>query len=385
MSRGADADETRRRRLAILHRLSPASRAATPEEVASSVVALHSTDPASVHLAVAARTAGGGASVDDVHRALHDDRTVVRVMGMRRTIWVVPADLVPVVAAACGAAVAAAERRKVVDALEGQGIAADGRRWLADAEEKVLAALSERGSALTTQLTADVPALQGTIRFGGDSKWAAEVGLGSRVVLLLSCEGRIVRTRPVGSWVSTQHRYEVAPSAAEPLDLADAQAELARRWLGAFGPASVDRVRDLAWWAGWTVAATRRALAAADGVDVDTDTGNDEAGPWAALLPALDPTTMGWKDRGWYLGDLAPQLFDRNGNAGPTIWWQGRIVGGWSHRQSGEVATRLLVDVGREGVAAVEAETARLQQWLDASGAVVKPRFPTPLQRELSA
>jgi hypothetical protein len=59
--------------------------------------------------------------------------------------------------------------------------------------------------------------------------------------------------------------------------------------------------------------------------------------PWVALLPALDPTTMGWQAREWYLGAHKDALFDRNGNAGPTIWGNGRIVGGWAIRKSGEV------------------------------------------------
>ena len=94
---------------------------------------------------------------------------------------------------------------------------------------------------------------------------------------------------------------------------------------------------------------------------------------------------MGWKDRSWYLGDLGPALFDTNGNAGPAIWWSGRMVGAWAQRTTGEVVTRLLVDVGREGTDAVEAEAARLQRWLDAAGTVVKPRFRTPLQHELAS
>ncbi|MGH9177765.1 MAG: DNA glycosylase AlkZ-like family protein, partial [Acidimicrobiales bacterium] len=126
------------------------------------------------------------------------------------------------------------------------------------------------------------------------------------------------------------------------------------------------------------------ALAAA-GTGGPPPAGADDGRPWAALVPSLDPSTMGWRDRAWYLGDLGPQLFDGNGNAGPAIWCDGRLVGGWAHRPTGEVATRLLVDVGSEGEAAVEAQAARLQAWLDASGAHVRPRFPTPLQKELTA
>jgi hypothetical protein len=105
--------------------------------------------------------------------------------------------------------------------------------------------------------------------------------------------------------------------------------------------------------------------------------------PWVALLPALDPTVMGWSGRDWYLGEHGPTLFDRNGNAGPTVWWDGRVVGGWASRADGEIAVRLLEDVGAEGAAAVEAAAGGLARWL--GGVRVTPRFRTPLERELSA
>ena len=103
--------------------------------------------------------------------------------------------------------------------------------------------------------------------------------------------------------------------------------------------------------------------------------------PWVALLPSLDATTMGWKERDWYLGPHKDPLFDTAGNAGPTIWSDGRIVGGWAIRPTGEVVTRLLEDVGRDTSLAVDAEAARLTSWLESTRAI--PRFPTPLYREL--
>ena len=92
---------------------------------------------------------------------------------------------------------------------------------------------------------------------------------------------------------------------------------------------------------------------------------------------------MGWKERDWYLGEHAPALFDRNGNAGPTVWWNGRVVGGWAGRRDGEVAYRLLDDVGAEAVRAIEAEAEPLQSWL--SETKVTPRFATPLAKELGS
>jgi hypothetical protein len=91
---------------------------------------------------------------------------------------------------------------------------------------------------------------------------------------------------------------------------------------------------------------------------------------------------MGWKERDWYLGPHASMLFDSNGNAGPTVWWEGRVVGGWSQRRDGEVVFRLLEDVGSDAVHAVEVEAARVADWL--GDARFSPGFLPPFQRELA-
>ena len=92
---------------------------------------------------------------------------------------------------------------------------------------------------------------------------------------------------------------------------------------------------------------------------------------------------MGWAGRAWYLGEHTKMLFDTNGNVGPTVWCDGRIVGGWAQRRDGEVVVRLLEDIGTEAAAAVDTAAAGLTAWI---GEVrVMPRFRTPLERELSA
>ena len=92
---------------------------------------------------------------------------------------------------------------------------------------------------------------------------------------------------------------------------------------------------------------------------------------------------MGWQARDWFLGQHRAALFDRTGNIGPTVWWEGRVVGGWAQRASGEIVLRLLEDIGADGAAAVSGQAARLEAWLGANR--VTPRFRTPLERELSA
>ena len=134
----------------------------------------------------------------------------------------------------------------------------------------------------------------------------------------------------------------------------------------------------------------RAALAEVDAVEVDLDgqTGyllpddlepTEPVEPWGALLPSLDPTTMGWFERDWYLGPHKLDVFDTSGNAGATAWWEGRIVGGWSQDESGEVVVQLLEDVGAGAQAVLEAEAERLTAWLD--GTRVTARFPSPLSK----
>jgi hypothetical protein len=92
---------------------------------------------------------------------------------------------------------------------------------------------------------------------------------------------------------------------------------------------------------------------------------------------------MGWLDRDFFLGPHREPLFDRTGNIGPTLWWDGRVVGGWAQRADGEIRTRLLADIGTDGQRAVRDRAAQLTAWLGPLR--VTPRFRTPLERELSA
>ena len=361
---------------------------------AGDLVGLHASDPVSVYLAAAARAPDlSQAAIAD---ALYEHRRVVRVLGMRRTMFVVPLDLAAVIRAACMPPIAARERRRVVELIRAEGLAADPEGWLAEAERETLAVLEASGEATAAELAREVPALRNQFRIAVGKRYEGVVGLSTRLLFLLAAEWRIMRGRPRGSLLSSQYRWALTDRwLPEPLadwTLEQAQPQLVRRWLRAFGPG---RLADIRWWTGWTLGETRRAIDALDVEEVDL--GDGERGlvladdlapepmpdPVAALLPGLDPTVMGWQSRDWFLGPHARRLFDTNGNAGPTAWWDGRIVGGWAQRSDGGIAVRLLEDVGREGVAAIDAKAERLRAWL---GPIrFTPRFRTPLERELVA
>ena len=317
------------------------------------------------------------------------------MIGMRRTLFVFPLDLAAIVEAACSRSIAEAQRRRYAKLIEEGGIAKDGRAWLDRAGKATLKALEARGEAFATELSAAVPRLREKIHYGEGKTWAGSTSMTTWVLFLLAADGLIVRGRPRGSWTSSQWSWAPAaswlPQPLPRLEPEPARAELASRWLAAYGPGTLT---DLKWWTGWTIGQARAALDAVGAVEVELggaqgfvladDVENEpRPEPWAALVPALDPTVMGWKERDWYLGDHGPALFDRSGNAGPSVWWDGRIVGGWSIRKGGEVVLRLLEDVGAEAGAAVDAEAERLQAWLGET--TVIPRFLTPLARELAS
>lgn len=384
----------RRARLAVRHRLATANRCDQVTEIARSLVALHATDPATVYLSVGARS--NTLTPAHVERALYDDRTLLRMLAMRRTMFVVPVESLPVLQSSCADALAHKQRRTYGKYLEVAGVVdGDVSPWLAEVEAETHAALLARGAATGAQLSKDVPRLRTQVNTAPEKAYSKPTNITTWVLVTLGCEGRIVRGRPNGSWTSSQYTWSPIeswlPEGIPALSAEQARTELLRQWLRAFGPAPLT---DLKWWTGWGVGEVRKALTALDTVEVELDDGTGllladdlepvaAPQPWAALLPALDPTPMGWQSRQWYLGPHAPSLFDRNGNVGPTIWWDGRIVGGWAQRRDGEIVWRLLEDVGAEAKAMIEAEAERTGAWFGEVRAI--PRFRTPLERELTA
>ncbi|MBD5786634.1 AlkZ family DNA glycosylase [Cellulosimicrobium terreum] len=408
-----------RRRLLVARQLAlgadhpglPAAR--TVEDVVDRLVALHATDAPSVYLSVLARAPH--LTIADVRDALYERRTLVKVLAMRRTMFVVRRGLVPVVHAAAGAAVGRRLRARLLKelaTLPTDPPVADAEAFLVAAERQVHAALAEHGPLDGARLSRAAPALRTAFLPTTTKSWDVRRTLTSQLMSLLSAEGVVVRGEPRGSWSSNRHEWapmaDWFPDGVPVLDEAAARAELARVWLRAFGPATE---RDLQWWTGWNLGQTRAALAALDVREVDLELGapgglgesatapgvlladalddgtlDPSAGTvtgHVALVPALDPTTMGWAARDWYLGPHREHLFDRAGNAGATVWWEGRIVGAWTVRRGGEPAYRLLEDVGAAAESAVAAEAARIAALLGGDGTTAS--FPTPLYRELHA
>ena len=366
------------------------------DRIAGDLVGIHSTDPASVYLAAWARL--GSFKPGDLEDALYDRRSLVRMLGMRRTLFIVPRGFASVLHIAAGHTYARPERVRLIRLLEDAGIVSPGKasRWIRRVEAKTLEELAARGEASARELTRDVPELANKIAFGEGRTWAGTMGVSTRMMYLLTMEGLVIRTRPLGGWTSGQYRWaRVEDWLGEPLagtDRDEACAQLLRGYVQAFGPVTKTDVR---WWTGWSATLARKTLGAIDAVEVVLDDGStgylldedrtpiEEPDPWFALLPSLDTTIMGWKERDWYLGERGSELFDRAGNPGPTVWANGRVIGAWVQRPNGEIDVGYLGRVDARTKRSVDAERERLRGWL--GDVRIKPRFPTPFHTRLVA
>lgn len=354
---------------------------------------LHATDPATVYLSVLARCTG--LEIADVSKAMYDERSLVRMLAMRRTLFVVPTELAAVVHSAASVDVAARIRKRLLKELAtaptDPPLPKDVQRWLAEVEKGVEHVVAELGVASGAQIGAAEPRLRTAILPRTDKKYDVRRTVTTQVLALMGAEGRLVRREPLGAWTSRQHTWEAAsawwPDGIPEVPTGEARARLAEAYLRRFGPATE---ADLAWWTGWPLGVTRKALGeleletTPDGVLLSDDT--DEVAPRApvaTLLPALDPTPMGWKERSWYLPEDPRPLFDAYGNIGPTIWWGGQVIGGWAVRSDGSVVSRILLDRGADAARAVDEASEDLAGRL--AGTVVVPSFRTPLERDLSA
>jgi hypothetical protein len=392
-------DAQRRTRLGLRHRLAGSARSDDVAELTESLVAVHSTDPATVYLSLAARMATP--SLTAVGDALHEARSVVRHHGMRRTIWVYTPGTARTVHAACTAAIAEAEWKQLAKWVAASGIEPP-EQWLAQLTEATLAAVHRLGPCSARALGKAHPELTTKIEVGA-GKFTLQQPIHTRLLLNLGFDGTLVRTAPTGSWVSGEYQWCVTTDWLGSPGIAGGEPTAARtalvaQYLRTFGPATT---ADVQWWAGWTVAATKAALAACEAVEVSLDGGltgwvlPDDVStsgdalidePWVALLPGLDSTAMGWKQRDWYLGEwggFGGPLFDKNGNIGPTVWVNGEVVGAWGQRPDASVVHELLRPVDPATQRAIDGAAEQLHALVGTTR--VSPRFPAPLQQQLAA
>ena len=380
--------EERRARLAERHRLLPGMRTDDLPQIADDLVALHSSDPVTVFLSAMTRMVHP--SIEAVEQALYTDRTLIRHHGMRRTLWVATSPVVRLIHAAATRDLLATERRRTGQLLAASGVE-DPEQWLVEAEAQILADLREYGPSTAREIGQRGAGLRQRLQLAPGKRYAAVQSAHTRVLYILGFEGKMLRGQP-SNWINGAYRYVDAeswlPGGLGDLDPRQASAELADRWLQRFGPATTV---DLQWWMGWTMKKTKQALADCGAVAADLDgepgwlaADDPPAGPaepWVAVLPGLDPTIMGWKQRDWYLPSTSMEVFDSAGNGGPSLWVDGRVVGAWAQTKEGEIHTHYFERVTAAQRREIDQRVEEMKTWIGDTRFTV--RFPGDIHARL--
>jgi hypothetical protein len=322
-------------------------------------------------------------TVADVEAALAK-RLVVKVGCMRRTLYIVPSSLVAVFVRGT-----ARRAEKEVRWALGKGVP-DGV-----VEAAIDAALGALDEPLTRSEIAERacrtlgtrPRLVHGGGWGSQGKVAAvPVGpLTYPVVDLLhlaAARGVVCYAAPVDGEPRFV-RADVWVPDYEDVSPEDAETDLLRCYLEAFGPATV---ADFAAWTGITLREARQVWARANGELAPVDVEGEEQAvlrasldelcraridaPHVRLLPYFDSFLLGHRDRGHLVADEHRQRVSRSqGWIAPVVLVDGRVFGVWSHaRKRGRLAVEVtpLGRLTRRVVAGIRAEAEELGRFLEA-------------------
>jgi len=299
-----------------------------PAAVVGRAIALQGQDLPAVLRAIALRSAPG-TTVADV-RAAFDAGQLVRGWPMRGTLFATtPADLALLLSLTAERVRAATAPRRAQLGLEPTVI--DRARELA------LAALGERGLSRA-----------GMLAVWAQAGLPVDAGRGYHLISHLSIEG-LVHWGPFDG----AEQLLVRTPATEPVDPEEALVRVARGFLAARGPATVD---DLAWWTKLPKTLVARAVAGLDGVErvalegrelllLDDDAPAAEP-PEVALVPGFDEWILGYQDRSLVASPamLAALVPGGNGVFRPAVLVDGVVVGIW------RLASARRTAAAREGV-----------------------------------
>ena len=313
--------------LYLLHKqhLLKQSRINSIVQTAGDLCGLHATCPTTPYLSLFARM--NQFSKSDLKREVEINKSLVRIRSIRSTLHLIPFEKNTLVFAATKAQL----NRRSEKYIQHLGMTLEEFNSIA---EKIIITLTGRG------LTANEIKKE-----TGNSKYT------SHVINILCDEGTIVRGMINGSWKSNIHRYFRFEDFYSESDISNISKEVAFEYLvmdyiKSYGPVTME---DIIWWSGLNKQTVRQVI---ENKKKELENLNIEGYPENFLmlksdfdsllqtaisgnlnvlfLPAMDPFIMGYKVRQRFIDDAESDfVYDRFGNATPTIILDGTIIGIW--------------------------------------------------------
>ncbi|MBA2554466.1 MAG: winged helix DNA-binding domain-containing protein [Geodermatophilaceae bacterium] len=337
------------------HQLISPRRGGSPADAVAAMCGAHAQMPSAAELSIGLRC--GGVSRADVRAALWTQHSLVRTFGPRGTVHLLAAADLPM----WTGALAAVPQRS--------GFPADVRLTL-DQVEDIVAVIGRvlDGARLTVdEMTAAIVAALGP--WAGDLVMPAFNGLWPRwrqaiqtaayrgVLCFGPSQGRNVTFTSPARWLP----------GFQPADPETALADLLRRYLHAYGPATS---QHFAQWLNaprsWASALFDSLGDRLESVEVEgtpgwVTAGDSEGGtvtdlPRVRLLPYFDPYVVGGQPRSLLFPGRAAEGALSGGQAGtlPVLLVDGTVAGVWHHRVSGR-----LVDITVEPFGDLDAQQRR--------------------------
>ncbi|MBI1756892.1 MAG: AlkZ family DNA glycosylase [Fimbriimonas ginsengisoli] len=327
-----------------------------PNDVVGRVFAVQTQYASSLPVAVAARGATIRPNWDC--RALARGE-IVKTWSVRSTLHAHLPDDYALMLEALGAA----KRENFLRWMHGQnGL---GRAEVERLEGHMLDAL-ERGPLTREALHARVPEFREFEMTG----WGGDV-------MGLAYQGRLRLLTPVRG----PTLFQRCEPPAQTRDVFSARVELLRRYLLAYGPATL---ADFLYWSGLKAGETTRVLATlapelrevqVEGlrgtrwVVASDEPPNDRARFSSRLLAKFDPLVMSYRDRRLFLSDsAAPKVFRKAGQVEATVLQRGRLVATWRLEKAGAKGATIRISPlragGRLDIAALAPAAQRLGKTL---------------------
>ncbi len=308
-------------------------------QIADDIAGLHVTCPTTPYLSLFARSRGFSRA--ELDEELYVKRTLGKFRSARRTLYVLPEEMIPIAYAAM--------KTMLEDRFEGYIKYQEfTREEYEHSSKSVLAVLQEKN--LTVKEIKKILKTDKNI---------------SAMVNVMCDRGLLIRGEPKQGWKSNIHTYNLFREYFPDLNLNQideltAKKLLIKKYIAAFAPVTI---HDISWWIGFTKTEVKKIMEDLENeitnVQIEPlgenhlmlsaeeellQSINRSSKPIVNLLPALDSYLMGYKERDRYLNkEYRDFMYDRSGNATSAIVVNGRIVGVWDFSEDKEPVVKLFL------------------------------------------